>query len=596
MDVTRDWLTQQTNLLRDRVADLYQVSNADLSEHPDLLTRAIAELSNALEELRVAQDVLHQRNQQLLDTQMALDAERQRYRELFEFAPDGYIITDRRDRIQEVNQAAIQLFNVPKTYLIGKPLTFFMPEVEQRALWNELDRLPETGRLQEWNTQLQPRGAAPFDAALTVTTIANSIGEVVGLRWILRDVSQRVQLEQARIRATLAEATNQALKAEIEQRKQLEQELRQANTLKDEFLAIVSHELRAPLNAILGWAQMLRSRQMDEARIERALESIERNAKAQATVVSDLLDVSRIIQGKLQLNIRSINLIPVIRAAIDSVQLAANAKHIEIQTVFEQSEILVSGDVDRLQQIVWNLLSNAVKFTPNYGQVEVRLAQTNSHVQLIIKDSGQGIHPDFLPYVFDRFRQAERATTRHHGGLGLGLAIVQQLVEMHGGTVTATSSGEGQGATFTVKLPRLVIGTDHAIEHSIETAPNLSNVSILVVDDEADTCELLKILLEEADAIVQTAASVDEAWQLIQHSQPHILISDIAMPDRDGYELIRQVRACDQTKMLPAIALTAYAQEQDTQRLLNAGFQVHLSKPVDASTLLTTVRRQLDLD
>ncbi|BAU09637.1 PAS/PAC Sensor Hybrid histidine kinase [Leptolyngbya sp. NIES-3755] len=597
MNVDRDWLTQQTDILSERVTALLQCSHADLSEHPELLLKAFAELSNALEELRVAQEVLQQRNQELLDVQTALDTERQRYRELFEFAPDGYIITDVSGRIQEVNQAASQLFKMPKAYMLGKPLTVFMPEAERRALWIELDRLPRTGRLQEWSTQLQPRDGAAFDAALTVTTIVNSAGKIVGLRWIMRDISQRLQLEETRLRATLAEATNQALNAEIDQRKQLEQNLRQqavalnqANTLKDEFLAIVSHELRAPLNAILGWSQMLRSRQMDTERVDRALESIERNAKAQATVVSDLLDISRIIQGKLQLSIRSINLITVIRSAIDSVQLAANAKQIELQTVFDRSEVLVSGDVDRLQQIVWNLLSNAIKFTPAHGRIELRLTQTDSHVQMIIKDSGQGIQPDFLPYVFDRFRQAERATTRHHGGLGLALAIVRQLAEMHGGTVAATSPGEGQGATFTVELPRLEIDRS-SIKDSIEAAPDLSNVSILVVDDEADTRELMQALLGEAGAIVQTAASVDEAWEMLQQGQPDVLISDIAMPNRDGYDLIRQVRAFNQT--LPAIALTAYARDEDRERLLAAGFQVHLSKPVEEAALLTAVMSQL---
>jgi signal transduction histidine kinase len=269
-------------------------------------------------------------------------------------------------------------------------------------------------------------------------------------------------MEEAQLQIALAEMTNQALKTEIAQRRQLEQELRQqaeslnqASTLKDEFLAIVSHELRSPLNAMLGWTQMLRSRQLNETMVSRGLETIERNARAQVKLIEDLLDISRIIRGKLHLNIQPVNLVLVIQAAIDSMQLALTAKHIQIQTVLDESASLVSGDCDRLQQIIWNLLANSIKFTPEHGHVEVRLERVADNAVIKVSDTGEGIRPNFLPYVFDRFRQAERATTRCHGGLGLGLAIVRQLVEIHGGTVEADSPGEGQGATFTVTLPLL---------------------------------------------------------------------------------------------------------------------------------------------
>jgi PAS domain S-box-containing protein len=462
VNVNSEWLSQQMRAVGERVSTLLQNAHSNSAQHPELLPEALEELSASLEELRMSQEVLHQQNQELLEAHAALEGERQRYRELFEFAPDGYLITDIEGNVQEANYAASLLLKVPQKYLIGKPLTVFMPEPERRAFWNELERLRQVERSQEWITRLQPRDAPAFDAALTVTTVINSQGSLVGLRWLLRDISERKQMEEAQLQIALAEMTNQALKTEIAQRRQLEQELRQqaeslnqASTLKDEFLAIVSHELRSPLNAMLGWTQMLRSRQLNETMVSRGLETIERNARAQVKLIEDLLDISRIIRGKLHLNIQPVNLVLVIQAAIDSMQLALTAKHIQIQTVLDESASLVSGDCDRLQQIIWNLLANSIKFTPEHGHVEVRLERVADNAVIKVSDTGEGIRPNFLPYVFDRFRQAERATTRCHGGLGLGLAIVRQLVEIHGGTVEADSPGEGQGATFTVTLPLL---------------------------------------------------------------------------------------------------------------------------------------------
>lgn len=599
--------------LGERVNTLLQRAHSNLSQHPELLPEALEELGVSLEELRVSQELLHEQNQELLEAHVALEIERQRYQELFEFAPDGYLITDIQGKIQEANYAASLLLKVSQKHLIGKPLTVFVPEAQRRAFRSELNRLHQVGRLQEWVTQLQPRDAIPFDAALTVTTVSDQTGAIVGLRWLVRDISERKQLEEVRLRAALAEMANQTLEAEISQKKRLEKELRQqaeslsrANTLKDEFLAVVSHELRSPLNAILGWAQILRSRQLDETIVSRALETIERNARSQVKLIEDLLDISRIVRGKLPLNIRPVNLVSVIRVTLDSVQLAVTAKNIEIRTVLDESASLVSGDADRLQQIIWNLLSNAIKYTPKEGQIEVRLERISANAVITVSDTGQGIDPEFLPYVFDRFRQAERATTRHHGGLGLGLAIVRQLVEMHGGTVEANSPGEGQGATFTVQLPLMavrilpseivqqpLIGEEAA---AFDLCPSLSNVYVLVVDDEADTRELLAVVLESAGAKVRTAASVNEALQVIQHSQPDILISDVGMAEQDGYALIRQVRQIEseQPGTMPAIALTAYAREEDCKQLLNAGFQLHLPKPVEPAALVAAVASQIE--
>lgn len=599
--------------LSERVSTLLHCVHTNLSEDPELLPEVLEELGVSLKELRVSQEVLHEQNQELLEAHAALKLERKRYRELFEFAPDGYLMTDKESTIEEGNHAASVLLKVSAKHLIGKPLTVFVPEAHRPAFRTELNRLHKVGRLQEWITPLQPPDAEPFDAALTVTTVSDRTGAIAGLRWLVRDISERKQLEEAQLRAKLAEMTNQKLEAEIAQRKQLEKELRQqaeilnqANTIKDEFLAIVSHELRSPLNAILGWAQILRGRRLDETIVSRALETIERNAKIQVKLIEDLLDISRIIRGKLYLNIGLVNLVSVIRASIDSVQLAITAKNIEICTVLDESASLVSGDPDRLQQIVWNLLFNAIKYTPKEGQIEVRLECVSSNAVISVSDTGQGIAPDFLPYVFDRFRQEERATTRHHGGLGLGLAIVRQLVEMHGGTVTANSPGEGQGARFTVQLPLMAeckLPSEVTQNSSIaqETAAfdldrTLSDVYVLVVDDEADIRELLTVVLENAGAKVKTAASVSEALETIEQSQPDILISDVGMPDRDGYALIRQVRAIESERpnAIPAIALTAYATEEDSKQLLKAGFQLHLSKPVEPAALVAAVASQIE--
>jgi PAS domain S-box-containing protein len=617
VNVNSEWLSQQTRILGERVSTLLQHAHSDSLQHPELLSEALEELGTSLEELRMSQEVLHQQNQELLEAHAALEVERQRYQELFEFAPDGYLITDLSGNIQKANHAASLLFKVPQKYLIGKPLTVFVPQAEHRAFWSELYRLQQVERLQEWIIRLQPRSAPSFDAALTVTKVFNSEGNSVGLRWLLRDISERKQLEAAQLRTALAETTNQALEAEIARRRQLEQELRQqaeslhqASTLKDEFLAIVSHELRSPLNVMLGWTQMLRSKQLNESMIARGLETIERNARAQVKLVEDLLDVSRIIRGKLYLNIRPVNLVSVIQAAVDSVEPAFTAKNIQIRTVLDESASFVSGDGDRLQQLIWNLLANSIKFTPQRGRIEVRLERISTNAVITVSDTGEGIRSNFLPYVFDRFRQAEQATTRYHGGLGLGLAIVRQLVEIHGGTVKADSLGEGKGATFTVTLPLLI--NKEEIRRWEEIYPsNLSpfhpllGLQVLVVDDEADNREWMAIVLKGAGANVKTVTSASEALQVIQQSQPDILISDVRMPDQDGYELIRQVREIESerpdlspttTKQshLPAIALTAYAREDDDRRqLLDAGFQLHLPKPIEPTALVAAVVSQI---
>ncbi|QMS86881.1 PAS domain S-box protein [Nostoc edaphicum CCNP1411] len=369
-----------------------------------------------------------------------------------------------------------------------------------------------------------------------------------------------------------------------------------ANKIKDEFLAVLSHELRTPLNPILGWSKMLRTRKFDEKTTNHALETIERSAKLQTQLIEDLLDVSRILQGKLNLNICPVNLVMVVEAALETVKLAAEAKSIQIQTIFDANLGQVMGDPNRLQQVVWNLLSNAVKFTPTGGRVEIRLMETANQVQIQVSDTGKGISPDFLPYVFDYFRQSDGTTTRTFGGLGLGLAIVRKVVEMHGGKVQAESSGEESGATFTVDLPLLVRNEQVWREEnqSLDCQPEsslLSNTQVLVVDDEPDIRDLVTFILQDYGVEVTAVASAQEALQALSESIPDVLISDIGMPKTDGYMLMREVRSRSpqQGGSVPAIALTAYAGEMNQQQALAAGFQMHISKPVDPDVLVKAI-------
>ncbi|MBD2541886.1 PAS domain S-box protein [Coleofasciculus sp. FACHB-SPT36] len=369
-----------------------------------------------------------------------------------------------------------------------------------------------------------------------------------------------------------------------------------ANRIKDEFLAVLSHELRSPLNPILGWTKLLRTGRLDATKTQQALETIERNAKLQAQLIEDLLDVSRILQGKMTLNVAPVNLAGTIEAALETVRLAAEAKHIQIQTIFNPVSGTVLGDTNRLQQVVWNLLSNAVKFTPSGGRIEVRLEQVGTYAQIQVKDTGKGISRDFLPYVFDYFRQEDGTTTRQFGGLGLGLAIVRHFTELHGGTVQADSLGQNLGATFTIRLPLNLVEPEPSSDrrHS-ENATDLAGVRVLVVDDDADMRELAAFTLTQSGAEVTTAASGVQALTHLNQSVPDLLLCDIGMPEMDGYALIRQIRkwSPQQGGTIPAIALTAYAGEINQQQALAAGFGMHISKPVEPEELVQAIARLL---
>jgi len=374
-------------------------------------------------------------------------------------------------------------------------------------------------------------------------------------------------------------------------------EAEESNRLKDEFLATVSHELRTPLTAILGWARMLDSENLDVEQKRRALKTIQRNAKAQAEIVNDILDVSRIITGNLYLNLEPTELRPVLEAAINAVRPTAEAKRIQIETRFGDEPALVSADAHRMQQVVWNLVSNAVKFTPAGGRVRVKTYKAAGYVNLEVSDTGQGITSDFLPHVFERFRQADSSTTRLHGGLGLGLAIVRHLVEIHGGSVRVHSEGTGKGATFTVALPLLVDGatsfppSTRSEDLKPESPRELRGVRVLLVDDDAGTREIISAVLNERQADVTAVASAREALIEVNRGRPDVLISDIAMPVEDGYKLIEQVRELfpPDAVTVPAIAITAYAREEDRSRALAAGYQTYLPKPIEPAELVAAI-------
>jgi PAS domain S-box-containing protein len=420
------------------------------------------------------------------------------------------------------------------------------------------------------------------------SVIVDDAGRPVGMRGVTLDVSSRKALE--RERATLLE------RAEIARADAVN-----ANRLKDDFLATLSHELRTPLNAILGYARMLRLGIVEPARQASAFEVVERNATALTQMVGDVLDVSSIIGGKIRLNVGTVDLPAIVEEAVATVRTAADAKGVRLQVTANPHAGPVSGDPDRLQQIVWNLLSNAVRFTPRGGRVQVRVERVDSHAEIVVSDTGGGIHPDFLPHVFERFRQADSRFSREYGGLGLGLAIARDLVELHGGTIQAFSDGEGTGATFRVELPLMIVHRpDHAPGAASPAAgaplvharpSDLLNLRVLAVDDDADALQLLRDVLETAGATVTVAHTAKEALEALSLAVPDVMITDLGMPKTDGFELLAAVRGSPDAAVqtMPVAALTAYARSDDRTRALRAGFEMHLAKPIDPAELVAAV-------
>ena len=526
---------------------------------------------------------------------------------IIESADDAVISKTLDGIITSWNKGAERIFGYTADEVIGKPVTILIPPGHEDEEPTILARLRAGDRIEHYETIRVRKDGRMIDISLTVSPIRGPNGQVVGASKIARDITEqrqaRKELGEASERLKLAlEATKKA-RAEAEraaaENERLYRQAEESSRLKEEFLATISHELRTPLSAILGWARMLRLGQLSPEDSAKALDTIERNARAQAQLVDDLLDVSRIITGKLRMDVRPSDPNSFIDAAVEAVRPAADAKGVRVQKVVDTGAILIPGDPVRLQQVVWNLLSNAIKFTPRGGRVQIRSERVNSHLEIVVSDTGQGISHDFLPHVFDRFRQADQKTSRQHGGMGLGLAIVRHLVEMHGGTVSANSEGEGKGATFTVMLPIAPVyqvdasgGRVHPAARDLlppnDITDRLDELKILIVDDEADTRELLKQGLEYCGATVSVAGTAAEALEIITAKTPDILISDIGMPGMDGYDLIRQIRRLPTAKgsKVPAIALTAYTRTEDRLQALRAGYDMHVPKPVELAELV----------
>jgi PAS domain S-box-containing protein len=506
---------------------------------------------------------------------------------------EGLYAMDPEGRLTLMNPAAERLLGWSESELIGKPVHDVTHSKRADGKPMPAEECPMIGvitsgtSVQVDDDVLVRKNGSSFPVSYTAAPIVGE-GSVSGVVVTFRDETDRREEERKR---------QELLAREQEARKEAEA----ASRTKDEFLATLSHELRTPLNAIVGWAHLLRSGQLDAPTAARAVETIDRNAKAQNQLISDILDVSRIVTGKLRLSMEPIQPGPAVEAALDTVRPAAEAKEIELVSALDPAAGPVLADPNRLQQVVWNLLFNAIKFTPRGGRVEARVSRVDSRVEVAVQDTGPGIPPDFLPHVFERFRQGDSSSTRRHGGLGLGLSIVKHLVELHGGTVEADSAGVGQGATFTVKLPLLSAARPAGMsarvpavaagEAPAEEVPALEGVRVLLVDDDADGRDLISTVLGQRGARVTGTASVAEAMDALGKELPDVILSDIEMPDADGHSFIRKVRALppDRGGAVPAAALTAYARTEDRMQALLSGFQMHVAKPVQPEELAAVV-------
>ncbi len=513
-----------------------------------------------------------------------------------ELSPQPMVVAEGATHVvRHLNAAFSRLVGKEASELIGRPFAEAVPEGEQNGCISLCDRVYRTGTPEILVEQEHSR-TPPLYWSYSVWAILGANERPVGVILQVTDAT-----EVATFRRQVMTMNEQLLLSGTRQH-ELTETAEKANQIKDEFLATLSHELRTPLTAIVGWSQMLGNSKLDPVTSLRAIEVIRRNARVQVQMVDDLLDVSRIITGKLRLSVELIDLGAIIIASVEGLRPAAAAKEIRLQLQLDSPAWQISGDPDRLQQVAWNLISNAIKFTPKGGTVIIRLERVESFVEVTVSDTGLGIAPGFLPHVFDRFRQSDGTTTRAYGGLGLGLSIVRQLVELHGGTVRVNSEGEGRGSTFTVSLPLMAArsaGSDtqgaqppEFILPELDCPPELHGLRVLVVDDEADTCELLQVILEGCGAQVKTANTAAAALAAVADETFDVLICDIGMPEEDGYSLIAKVRALGKErggKVPAAAALTAYAGEEDRIRVLRSGFQIHVPKPISPSELVAVV-------
>jgi PAS domain S-box-containing protein len=508
---------------------------------------------------------------------------------IFMLDPNGYVAT--------WNIGAERIKGYTATDIIGQHFSVFYPDEAKESRWpdHELQVAAETGSFNDIGWRVRKDGTT-FWANVTITALRDDTGKLLGYAKLTRDMTEAKRIEAI-------ESINQQREEMLDAERSARMTAQRATRLKDEFLATLSHELRTPLSAILGWTQVLLRGAAPKGPEEqkRAIEIIDRNARAQVQLIDDLLDLSRIMTGKLRLDLHQVAFSSVVEAAVDSAKPAAEAKGIRLRAILGAGRDIVSADSSRLQQVVWNLLTNAIKFTPKAGQVQVLLQRVNSHLELSVSDSGIGIPAHYLPHVFDRFSQKDTSTTRAFGGLGLGLAICKQLVELHGGTITAVSEGEGKGATFSVHLPVSIVQLDNSSAPRIHptteaqpgeilSLPRLDGVHVFAVDDEPDARDLLRTVLEDQGAQVSSFASAEAALEALKTLKPTILVCDVGMPKTDGYQLIRKLRAEEaRGDRIPALALTAFARAEDRKRSLIAGYQAHLAKPFDVGELVLVI-------
>ena len=500
------------------------------------------------------------------------------------------------------NFGAERIFGYSAEEMIGTSIMRLIPPDRLEEETEILSRIRRGQRLDPFETVRLAKDGRRLQLSMTISPIMDASGHVIGASKVARDITERKKAEEALKKAMEeAETANRERLLLLDSEREARSQAEQASRMKDEFLATLSHELRTPLNAVLGWANILRLGKRQGEELIQGLDIIERNARIQAKIIEDLLDMSRIISGKVRLDAQWIELAAVLNESIETLRSTAQAKGVRLQAMLDLFAGPIFGDPSRLQQVFWNLLNNAIKFTPKDGKVEVLLKRAGSEVEVTVVDTGEGIAPGFLPYVFDRFQQGDASTTRRHGGLGLGLAIVKELVELHGGTVRVESEGLGKGATFTVRLPLTAAYSEPDKEDQLPEAVlpgnqplpevSLANIRVLVVDDEIDARDLVKMLLEMAGATVSTAGSASEAMEHILATRPDVLICDIGMQEEDGYSLIRRLRALEKKEegALPAIALSAYARSEDRTKAIRSGFQNHLAKPVEPAELLAIV-------
>ena len=497
---------------------------------------------------------------------------------------DAIVSKDLSGVVQSWNPAAERMFGYTANEMIGKPITVLFPPDRLDEEPKILEQIRRGERVDHFETVRIRKDGTLLDVSVTISPVKDASGTVMGVSKVARDISGIKRL--LRDKEELLEL-EKAARAEAER----------VSQIKDEFLATLSHELRTPMTAILGWANVLSSRgAASTEELRQGLQAIERNARAQAQLIDELLDMSRIINGKLRLDVQPVDLRAVVFDATESVRPAADAKGIRLTTVLDPKAGPITGDPNRLQQILWNLLSNAIKFTSRGGRVQIFLRRISSHVEISVADSGQGISAEFLPQLFTRFSQADTSLARQHGGLGLGLALVKSLVDMHGGSIKASSPGVDQGSTFTVALPLSALHGEDTQSARMTTfssaastsSPDLSGFHVLVVDDEADARALIETVLNRSNATVRTASSAAEGFQAVRQHRPDLILSDIGMPSEDGYEFLVKLRQLSDAEGgdTPAVALTAFARPEDRRRALMAGFQMHLSKPIEPAELL----------